>query len=250
MGVLVVIPTYDEAENIEDVITRTRAAVPDAHILVVDDNSPDGTGDLAAKIGEEVGEVDVLRRQVKAGLGPAYRAGFSWGLYHGYDVLVEMDADLSHDPEALPDLLAAVEDGADLAIGSRYVPGGSVPGWPKHRLALSKAGNTYAAFCLGIDLHDATAGYRAYRATAIQGLDMESIRTYGYGFQIEMAYSLLRQGRKVVEIPITFRDRVRGTSKMSLRIVGEAIRLVTWWGIRDRLLTRLPSRRRVDRLPG
>lgn len=238
MQVLVVIPTYDEAENVAEVLRRVRTAVPEAHVLVVDDASPDGTADLAEEVGREVGEVDVLRRPGKGGLGPAYRAGFAWGLERGYEVLVEMDADLSHDPDALPDLLDAVAAGADLAIGSRYVPGGSVPGWPRHRLAISKAGNAYVALCLAIGLKDATAGYRAYTADALRSLDLGAITTYGYGFQIEMAYSLVRQGRKVVEVPITFRDRVRGTSKMSLGIVGEALRLVTWWGLRDRVLRR------------
>jgi dolichol-phosphate mannosyltransferase len=238
VSVLVIIPTYDEAENIADVIGRVRRAVPDAHVLVVDDNSPDGTAELAEAAGEEVGGVDVLRRAEKGGLGPAYRAGFAWGLDRGYTVLVEMDADLSHDPEALPDLLAAVADGADLAIGSRYVEGGAVPGWPRHRLAISRLGNTYVHLALGIRLRDATAGYRAYTADALRSLDLGNITTYGYGFQVEMAYSLIRSGHTVVEVPITFRDRIRGTSKMSLGIVGEALRLVTWWGFRDRVLHR------------
>ncbi len=238
MPVLVVIPTYDEAENVADVLGRVRAAVPDAHVLVVDDNSPDGTADLAERAGAELGQVDVLRRPEKGGLGPAYRAGFAWGLARGFDVLVEMDADLSHDPDALPELLAAVAAGADLAIGSRYVAGGSVPGWPRHRLAISRAGNAYVSLCLGMGIRDATAGYRAYTADALHGLDLGTITTYGYGFQVEMAYTLVRQGRKVVEVPITFRDRIRGTSKMSLGIMGEAFRLVTWWGFRDRILRR------------
>jgi dolichol-phosphate mannosyltransferase len=245
--VLVVIPTYDEAENVADVLGRVRAAVPDAHVLVVDDNSPDGTADLAEKAGEELGGVDVLRRAEKGGLGPAYRAGFAWGLERGFDVLVEMDADLSHDPDALPDLLAAVADGADLAIGSRYVAGGSVPGWPRHRLAISRAGNLYVSVCLGMGLRDATAGYRAYTAEALRGLDLAAITTYGYGFQVEMAYSLVRQGRRVVEVPITFRDRIRGTSKMSLGIMGEALRLVTWWGVRDRILRRSRAEKEIHR---
>ncbi|WP_370651278.1 polyprenol monophosphomannose synthase [Iamia sp. SCSIO 61187] len=236
--VLVIIPTYDEAENIADVIGRVRAAVPEAHVLVVDDNSPDGTADLAEAAGAEVGQVDVLRRAEKGGLGPAYRAGFAWGLARGFTVLVEMDADLSHEPEALPDLLAAVDAGADLAIGSRYVPGGAVPGWPRHRLALSRAGNLYVSAALGIKVRDATAGYRAYTADALRSLDLAAITSYGYGFQIEMVYSLIRNGHRVVEVPITFRDRVRGTSKMSLSIVGEGLRLVAWWGLRDRVLSR------------
>jgi len=249
VSVLVVIPTYDEVENIVEVLERARAAVPDAHVLVVDDSSPDGTADLAEATGRDLGRVEVLRRAERGGLGPAYRAGFAWGLERGFDVLVEMDADLSHDPAALPDLLAAVAEGADLAIGSRYVAGGSVPGWPRHRLALSRAGNVYASAALGISLHDITAGYRAYDAAALRGLDLAAITTYGYGFQIEMAYALIRQGRTVVEVPICFRDRIRGTSKMSLGIVGEAIRLVTWWGVRDRLLVRLGRRPRPGGTP-
>lgn len=245
VSVLVIIPTYDEAENIADVLGRVRASVPAAHILVVDDSSPDGTADLAVAAGREHGQVDVLRRAQKQGLGPAYRAGFAWGLERDFSVLVEMDADLSHDPAALPELLAAVEGGADLVIGSRYVPGGKVPGWPRHRLAISKVGNAYVTFALGIGLRDATGGYRAYSADALRSLDLDAITTYGYGFQVEMAYSLVRSGHRVVEVPITFRDRIRGTSKMSLTIVGEALRLVTWWGIRDRLL-RSRSARGVD----
>ncbi|CAN5525801.1 polyprenol monophosphomannose synthase [soil metagenome] len=238
VSVLVIIPTYDEAENIADVLGRVRASVPEAHVLVVDDNSPDGTADLADAAAEETGLVDVLRRPEKRGLGPAYRAGFAWGLERGHTVLVEMDADLSHDPASLPALLAAVEAGADLAIGSRYVPGGSVPGWPRQRLVLSKVGNAYVSFALGIGLRDATGGYRAYTADALRSLDLDTMTSYGYGFQVEMAYSLVRSGHRVVEVPITFRDRIRGTSKMSLAIVGEAMRLVTWWALRDRVLRR------------
>lgn len=235
---LVVIPTYLEAENIDLVLRRLRSAVPDADILVVDDDSPDGTADLAEAAARDLGRIEVMRRPGKLGLGSAYRAGFAKGLGEGADVLVEMDADLSHDPAELPKLLSAVEDGADLAIGSRYVPGGSVPGWPTHRRLLSQAGNWYTSTVLGIHLRDATAGFRAYRAEILRKLEPEQVTTYGYGFQIEMAYRVLRLGGQVVECPITFRDRVRGTSKMSLRIVGEAIRLVTWWGLRDRVLRR------------
>ena len=243
MRALVIIPTYQEVENVPEVLRRVRAAVPDAQVLIVDDNSPDGTAARAEEVGAEVGGVDVLRRPEKGGLGPAYRAGFRWGLERGYDVLVEMDADLSHEPEALPSLLAAVADGADLAIGSRYVPGGAVPGWPKHRLALSRAGNVYVSLVLGIKVKDATAGFRAYTADALRSLDLDHITSYGYGFQIEMAYSLLRTGHRVVEVPITFRDRVRGTSKMSLAIVGEGLGLVAKWGVRDRVLHRGRSAR-------
>lgn len=238
MRTLVVIPTYQESENIADVLTRLRSAVPRADVLVVDDDSPDGTADLAEATARERGGIEVLRRPTKLGLGAAYRAGFAYGLERGYEALVEMDADLSHDPAALPELLAAVHDGADLAIGSRYVPGGSVPGWPRHRLLLSRAGNWYAAAALGIELKDTTAGYRAYRSEILRKLDLDAMTTYGYGFQIEMAYAVLQAGGAITEVPITFRDRVRGRSKMNLAIVGEAIRLVTWCGLRDRVLRR------------
>jgi glycosyltransferase involved in cell wall biosynthesis len=242
--ILVVIPTYQEAENIADVLDRVRSVVPTADVLVVDDSSPDGTAHLAEVTGKELGGISVLRRPTKEGLGPAYKAGFAQGLDAGYDVLVEMDADLSHDPATLPDLLGEVERGADLAIGSRYVPGGSVPGWPKHRLWLSKAGNTYSAAVLGVGLKDITAGFRAYRADIVRTIGLDRVHSQGYGFQVEMAYKVLRSGGKVVEIPITFRDRVRGTSKMSLWIVGEAVRQVTWWGFRDRVLRRNKDRSR------
>lgn len=239
MRTLVVLPTYQEAANIADVLRRLRAAVPDAEVLVVDDGSPDGTADLAEAMDGELGSIGVLRRAAKAGLGSAYRAGFRRGLADGFDTLVEMDADLSHDPAALPGLLAAVErDGADLAIGSRYVPGGEIPNWAWHRRALSRWGNRYAAAVLGLPVADATAGYRAYAATALSKIDLDRVRADGYGFQIEMAYAVHRQGGVIHEIPITFKDRVRGTSKMSGRIVVEALLLVTWWGIRDRVARR------------
>ena len=247
---LVVIPTYQEAENISDVLARVRAVVPTADVLVVDDNSPDGTADLADVAAREHGGISVLRRPKKEGLGPAYKAGFAQGLASGYEVLVEMDADLSHDPSSLPDLLAEVERGADLAIGSRYVDGGSVPGWPKHRLVLSKVANRYAATVLGVSLRDITAGYRAYRAGAVRTIGLDQVHSNGYEFQVEMAYGVLRSGGKVVEVPITFRDRTRGTSKMSLPVVGEAIRQVTWWGVRDRVLRRKQAPRpKADAVP-
>ena len=230
MRVLVIIPTYDEAENIADVVDRVHAAVPDAHVLVVDDNSPDGTGDLVESMMSADDRLHLLRRPGKAGLGSAYRAGFAWGAEEGYDVMVEMDADLSHDPAALPSLLARIEDGADLAIGSRYVPGGSIPDWKWHRQALSRWGNRYAGAVLALDVADATAGYRAYRASALAGIDLDSVRADGYGFQIEMAYRVARNGGRIDEVPIAFTDRIRGTSKMSGRIVVEALTLVTWWG--------------------
>ncbi len=238
MRTLVVIPTYQEAENIAETLGRVRSAVPDASILVVDDGSPDGTAELARVAGRELGEVEVLERTAKGGLGPAYRAGFRHGLDHGYEVLVEMDADLSHDPAVLPALLEQVEVGADLAIGSRYVPGGSTPDWPARRRLLSRWGNRYASFMLGLPVADATAGFRAYRAPVLKGIDLDRISADGYAFQIEMAYAVERNGGSIVEVPITFRDRVMGRSKMSGRIVVEAIALVTWWALRDRLLRR------------
>ena len=236
---LVVIPTYNEAENIGDVIARVRAAVPPAHILVVDDSSPDGTAELVAAMAAADPHVHLLSRPGKAGLGAAYRAGFAWGRDEGFEVMVEMDADLSHDPAALPTLLAAVEDGADLAIGSRYVPGGSIPDWAWHRKALSRWGNRYAGAMLRLGVADATAGYRAYRTTMLERLDLSSIRADGYGFQIEMTYRTAEAGGQIVEVPIAFTDRTRGTSKMSGRIIVEAMLLVTRWGIADRL----PGRR-------
>ena len=245
MRTLIVVPTYDEAENIVQVLHRVRAAVPSATVLVVDDNSPDGTAALAEAAATELGGVEVLRRGGKGGLGRAYRAGFAWGIERDYEVLVEMDADLSHDPAAVPSLLAAVEGGADLAVGSRYVPGGSIPGWVWHRRLLSRWGNRYAALVLGLPVADATAGFRAYRATILSRLDMAGVRADGYGFQIEMTYRVAQAGGSIVEVPISFADRAHGTSKMSTRIVGEALGLVTWWGVRDRV-----ARRRPDRRPG
>jgi dolichol-phosphate mannosyltransferase len=235
---LVVIPTYQEAENIALVLQRVRAAAPAASVLVVDDGSPDGTADLAEAAGAEVGEVSVLRRTRKEGLGSAYRAGFEVGLKAGHDVLLEMDADLSHDPADVPRLLAAIEEGAGLAIGSRYVPGGATPSWPWHRLLLSRWGNRYVGVVLGLGVKDATAGFRAYRAEVLEAIDYGTTRADGYAFQVEMAYRTRRAGAAITEVPITFSDRVRGTSKMSGRIVVEAMLLVTWWAVRDRFLRR------------
>lgn len=236
MRALVVLPTYREAENVAEVLRRVRAAVPDADILVVDDSSPDGTAAIAKEVGHELGGVDVLVRPAKSGLGSAYRDGFSEGLARGYDVLVEMDSDLSHDPARLPALLAAVEGGADLALGSRYVPGGSVPGWSMRRRWLSRAGNRYAGVVLDLPVCDATSGFRAYRADAVRSIDLRTVHAEGYGFQIEMAYRIAGDGGSIVELPIEFVERSRGTSKMSFPIVVEALALVTWWGVRDHAL--------------
>lgn len=231
MRTLVVLPTYNEAENIERVLGRVRESLPEASVLVVDDNSPDGTADLAEKVGAEHGGVEVLRRPGKAGLGSAYRAGFAWGLARGYEVFVEMDADLSHDPATLPRLVAPIAEGADLVIGSRYIPGGSVPGWPWYRHMLSRGGNIYAAAMLGMKVTDSTSGFRAYSGQILSKIELSGIRSDGYGFQIEMAHQVLRHGGTVTEIPIRFVDRAEGKSKMSLFIVVEALGLVTWWGM-------------------
>lgn len=238
MRPLVVLPTYQEAENVEAVLRRLRSAVPHARVLVVDDGSPDGTAELAQKLADDLGGVDVLERPAKAGLGSAYRTGFAWGLERGFDVLVAMDADLSHEPEALPGILKVVDAGADLVIGSRYVPGGSTPQWPPVRRFLSVWANRYAAAMLGLAVNDATAGYRAYRADVLQRIDLGSARADGYGFQVELVYRVVRLGGRIVEVPITFVDRVEGSSKMSARIVLEALGLVTLWGVRDVLTGR------------
>ena len=235
MRVQICTPTYIEAENIEEFLRRARAAVPDADILVLDDNSPDGTADIAERVGVELGQIDVLRRPEKRGLGAAYRAGFAIGIARGYDVICQVDADLSHDPEVLPDLIAAVAGDADVAIGSRYVPGGSIPHWPKRRLALSKYGNMYARFMLRTGVRDTSAGFRAYRAEMLQAIDFANTRAKGYGFQLETTYRVARVGARIVEIPITFTDRVRGYSKMSGSVIIEEMALMTWWGLRDRL---------------
>jgi dolichol-phosphate mannosyltransferase len=238
---LVVLPTYQEVANVAEVLRQIRLAAPTVDVVVVDDNSPDGTADLADTIAAELGHIRVVRRPAKDGLGSAYRSAFQEGLTLGYDVMVEMDADLSHDPCALPDLLAALEDGVDLVVGSRYVPGGVIPDWALHRRKLSRWGNRYAAAVLGLTVADATSGFRAYRSEVLSRIDLSSVRANGYGFQIEMVHRVAQSGGRIVEIPITFTDRVRGTSKMSSRIIGEALLVVTWWGLRDRVRARRRS---------
>lgn len=234
MRTLVITPTYVEAENIDEFLRRARAALPSADILVVDDNSPDGTADIAEATADELGGIDVLRRPAKQGLGSAYRAGFAIGLDKGYEALVQIDADLSHDPAVLPNLLSEVESGVDLAIGSRYVPGGEIPHWPWFRRALSRYGNRYAALVLGTGVKDATSGYRVYRADTLKSIDYATTRAKGYGFQIETEYRVHAWGGRITEVPIVFTDRVRGYSKMTWFIFAEELLLVTWWGIRDR----------------
>jgi dolichol-phosphate mannosyltransferase len=239
---LVCVPTYNEVDNIEEFLRRARAAAADVDILVIDDNSPDGTADAAERLAAELGRIEVLRRPAKRGLGSAYRAGFSIAIDRGYDAVCQIDADLSHDPRELPGLIAAVEAGADLAIGSRYVPGGEIPHWPWYRRFLSKWGNRYAAWILRIPVRDGTAGFRCFATATLKAIDYETTHADGYGFQIECAYRVARWGGRIVERPIVFTDRVRGTSKMSWAIIVEEMTLVTWWGVRDRL--RALARRR------
>jgi dolichol-phosphate mannosyltransferase len=232
MRVLVVLPTYNEAANIETVLERVRHAMPGASVLVVDDNSPDDTAEIVEKAADTLGQISLLRRPGKAGLGSAYRDGFRWGLGAGFDVLVEMDSDLSHDPDALPSLVEALAGGFELAIGSRYVPGGSIPDWTLARRLLSRGGNIYADLMLGLGVRDSTAGFRAYAATLLRRIDLSSVRADSYGFQIEMTYRSLEAGARVTEVPIRFFDRALGTSKMSTYTVVEALGLVSWWGVR------------------
>ncbi len=232
MRVLVIVPTYNESENIEAIAVAVRSH--DYGLLIVDDGSPDGTGEIADRLAEADPGILVLHRTEKAGLGPAYAAGFEYGLGLGYDILCEMDADFSHDPKDLPRLVGAIEHGADLAIGSRYVPGGGTQGWPWYREALSRGGNLYASFMLGLSSRDATAGFRAFRDTTLRKVDPSSCQASGYGFQVEMAWRTEKAGLEIVEVPITFKDRVEGESKMDSRIALEAIGLITRWGIAAR----------------
>jgi dolichol-phosphate mannosyltransferase len=227
-------PTYEERQNLESIAGRLRSAVPDADLLVVDDNSPDGTGDLADKLSEVDPHIQVLHRTDKAGLGPAYIAGFRWALERGYDAVVEMDADGSHQPEQLPQLLAAL-DGADGVIGSRWVPGGKLENWPKSREVLSRGANVYTRLVLGLKIKDATGGYRAYRASALRTISLDTVESAGYCFQIDLTLRMVQAGLRIVEVPITFVERERGASKMSRSIIGEAFLRVAQWGVTTRL---------------
>jgi dolichol-phosphate mannosyltransferase len=232
----VIIPTYNERENLPLIVGRVHHASPEVHILVVDDGSPDGTGKLADELAlADPDRVHVMHRTSKAGLGAAYLAGFAWGLGRGYSVLVEMDADGSHAPEELSRLLDAVDAGADLAIGSRYVSGGTVRNWPVRRLVLSKTANTYSRLLLGVGIHDITAGYRAYRREVLEKIDLSAVDSKGYCFQIDLTWRAINNGFKVVEVPITFTERELGVSKMSGSNIREAMFKVAEWGIRGRL---------------
>jgi dolichol-phosphate mannosyltransferase len=228
--VVIVMPTYNERQNLEIIAGRIREAVPDADLLVVDDNSPDGTGDLADKLAERDARVQVMHRTEKAGLGRAYVAGFTWALDGGYDLIVEMDADGSHRPEDLPGLLAA-STSADAVIGSRYVPGGTVVNWPKSREFLSKGANIYNRIMLGVRVRDATGGFRVYRAETLRKIDLRGIQSAGYCFQIDMTLRVLQRGMSITEVPITFVERERGASKMSRTVIIEAFTRVARWGI-------------------
>jgi dolichol-phosphate mannosyltransferase len=231
MRPLVIIPTYNESENIERMLHRIHECLPDAGILVVDDGSPDGTADLVKGVAAELPDLHLLSRAAKSGLGSAYRAGFAWGLERGYDACIEIDADFSHDPAALPTLVAPLSEGFDVVIGSRYVKGGSIPNWAWHRHMLSRGGNIYASAVLGLGVSDSTAGYRCYSARILRKLDLDRIRAEGYGFQIEMTYRTRQYGGAITEVPIKFVDREVGESKMSSFIVVEALGLVTFWGL-------------------
>ena len=238
--IVIVMPTYNERQNLESIAARVRAALPAADLLVVDDNSPDGTGDLADKLAEADPHVQVMHRTVKAGLGKAYIAGFGWALERGYDVIVEMDADGSHQPEHLPSLVAAV-DHADLSIGSRWIPGGRVVNWPKTREALSRSANIYTRIMLGLGVRDATAGFRAYRAATLRTISLDQVESTGYCFQIDLTLRVADAGLRIIEVPITFVEREHGASKMSNKIIGEAFWRVAQWGV-TRRLRRLSTR--------
>ncbi len=230
---VVVVPTYNEAQAIAKAVSRIRATVPEADVVVVDDNSPDGTGRIADRLAASDQQVHVLHRAGKQGLGAAYVAAFGWVLERGYGVVVQMDADGSHRTEDLPRLLDALA-GADLVVGSRYVPGGRVTNWPRRREALSRLGNSYTRLLLGMALHDATSGFRAFRAGMLRRIDLDEVASQGYCFQVDVAWRAVRAGLRVVEVPITFVEREEGASKMSGAIVREALWRVTHWGLRHR----------------
>ena len=244
--ILVIVPTYQERENLVGLLRRLHAAAPKVDALVVDDSSPDGTGELADALAAADPRVHVLHRPVKAGLGAAYVAGFRWALRRDYDTVVEMDADGSHPPEDLPRLLDALSD-ADLVLGSRYVPGGRVVNWPRHRRWLSRGGNLYCQLALGVRIADLTSGYRAYHRCVLAELPLADIASQGYCFQVDLAWRASQAGFRVVEVPITFTERETGRSKMTGGIVREALWQVTRWGVQRRLAALIRATRRVRR---
>jgi dolichol-phosphate mannosyltransferase len=229
--VAVVLPTYNECENIARLLTQLRTVVPDGRLYVVDDNSPDGTGDIAERCAAELGGIEVIHRPGKQGLGSAYRQGFAHVIAQGVDVIVSMDVDFSHDPLSIPAMLAAIDAGSDAVIGSRYVNGGGTKNWPLHRRLLSRWGNLYTGAVLGVKVRDCTSGFRAYRASALAAIAPETTKAEGYAFLSELVVRLSRRGSKISEVPILFIDRENGTSKMSGRIIVESMLLVTRWGI-------------------
>jgi dolichol-phosphate mannosyltransferase len=231
--VVMVVPTYNEVDNLAWIVGRLRAAQPDVHVLVVDDNSPDGTGKIAEELAAADDHVSVVHRTAKGGLGAAYKHGFRVALDEGFDAIGEMDADGSHQPEQLHLLLDALHD-ADLVIGSRWVPGGSVVNWPFRRELLSRGGNLYVRLLLGVAVRDATAGYRLFRRATLEAIDLETVESTGYVFQTDMVVRCLRSGLRVREVPIEFVERVRGDSKMSGQVAVESLRLITRWGVRER----------------
>lgn len=240
---VVIIPTYNERENLERIVARVRVATPEVQVLVVDDNSPDGTGEIATALAAADASVHVLHRAGKEGLGVAYKAGFAWALEHGFSRIVEMDADGSHSPEQLSALLAA-SAGADVVLGSRWVPGGSVVNWPKHRELISRGGSAYARAMLRLPARDVTGGYRVFTSDALERLQLDEVHSHGYGFQVDMLWHAHRAGLRIVEVPITFTERTEGASKMTSGIVVEAMLRVTWWGVCE-LTDRITGRRPV-----
>jgi dolichol-phosphate mannosyltransferase len=245
---LVVIPTYNEIDNLAPIVARVLGANPHTDILVVDDASPDGTGALADRLADDHPEVHVLHRTTKDGLGGAYLAGFAWGLERGYWALVEMDADGSHRPEELPRLIEQLPQ-HDLVLGSRWVPGGRVENWPMHRRLLSRGGNAYTRLALAIDVHDATGGYRVFSSQALQRIDLSQVASQGYCFQVDLLWRALQRELRVVEVPITFVEREHGESKMSGSIVLESLVRVTLWGLRRRAAELVEMVRHHRRLP-
>jgi len=256
VGVALVVPTYQEAENIEPFLRAARLALPEARMIVCDDGSPDGTGAIADRVGRELGNVEVLHRPSKQGLGNAYRHGFRVAMDGGADIVVQMDVDFSHPHALLPDMVDRIRAGADVVIGSRYVAGGGTPDWPAHRRLLSKGGNRYARRLLRLAVQDATSGMRAYRARALQAIGVGATRANGYGFMLETIRRLTASGARIEEVPLVFRDRVAGTSKMSARIMAETLLLVTWWGTSlrhpgaARMFRTSPAGRRLSDLAG
>jgi len=243
MKTLIIIPTYNELDNLQPLLTEIFSQVPQTNVLIVDDNSPDGTGELADTIHDENPQVQVLHRAEKLGLGTAYIAGFKYAIEHNYDAAFEMDADFSHDPCYLPAFLKTIEH-ADLVIGSRYIPGGETPNWSLGRRVISGGGNIFARLMLGIPVRDCTAGFRCYRTTVLRSTDLDAIQSQGYAFQVELAYRVTRQGFRVVEIPISFPDRRVGKSKMSRKIFIEGF----LWVLRARL-SKQPAKRVSVALP-